>query len=736
MTEVFQSSSNHKQVTRPQVKTIYWVWMTIIVSLIICASITWLHFDEQKSIQQAVDSLNNLRLARIDLNKGFVQVSLSGAPDSPFERESGIVLIKQAVTSIDQSIEFLDGNNHETKARFDSQVELFYDALDKVKDESDLSGAKIVHLRVVFLELENLADLVDQQAQVNIANMMQQSNRKFLVVLGINALLLLVVFLIVFLISRAKDRSEVVLLKSEAKFRAIFENNHTPMWLLAPDSGNIIDANPAASKFYGIDHDHLVKLNVSDFNILSLEEVKEEMQKALLQKRSNFIFRHRIASGEIRDVEIYSGPIEHMGQTLLYSIIHDVTPRIQAERALEESENRFKLLFLLSPIGIMVHDEIIHLINPAGAKILGAENQEQIIGKPVKSIVAPERWHISEKRLKNLLQGEKGLYPVEQVFQQIDGTKFDAELMSIPITYQEKTAVQLIFMDISDRKKSENALLQAHTELQKLLEETNQTKQELMVEVDRRKETEEELNALNLELEDRVQKRTTQLEEAVHELEAFSYSVSHDLRAPLRGINGLSYLVLEEYKDVLDDKITDYLQRIRNETNRMGQLIDDLLRLAQIMRIEIRRTSIDLTYLAETISNRLLEETPNSTVEITIEHGLKCNADESLTEIVLTNLISNAIKYSATQAQPKVKFGHTKKKGINVFFVSDNGVGFDMANASKLFSAFTRLHKPAEFPGSGVGLATVQRIVQRHGGKIWAESAVNQGATFYFTLEE
>jgi len=269
----------------------------------------------------------------------------------------------------------------------------------------------------------------------------------------------------------------------------------------------------------------------------------------------------------------------------------------------------------------------------------------------------------------------------------------------------------------------------------RLFRQNEKHKEILVKQIITRKKAEEEIQKFNTELEQRIIERTAQLEITNKELESFAYSVSHDLRAPLRSIDGFSQALLEDYYEQLDDQGKNYLSRVRSSAQKMALLIDDLLNLARVTRTSMNPVKVDLSAIAESITQELRENDKQRRAVFLITPDLTDRGDSTLLSIVLQNLLDNAWKFTSKKPETRIEFGTVVMGGRRTYFIRDNGAGFNMNYADKLFTPFQRLHKPDEFAGTGIGLATVQRIIHRHNGKVWAEGEVEKGVTFYFTLD-
>ncbi|WP_455210264.1 PAS domain S-box protein [Kaarinaea lacus] len=411
------------------------------------------------------------------------------------------------------------------------------------------------------------------------------------------------------------------------------------------------------------------------------------------------------ADGSSFPVEYWSHPIRHEGKVVGAVVTFiDITERKRIEMELKEHrdnlqklvEERTAVLEQQATIIDQIHDSVVSTdLNGVivswnhGAERLFGYQKAEAMGQHI-SFLYPENEHefLRNEVIAPLLA--HGEHDLEVRMLKKGGEPFFAHL-SQSIRYDKSgTAIGMIgySMDISKSKQAE----------------------------------------------DELKRKALELEAINKELAAFSYSVSHDLRAPLRAINGFSNALAEDYADVIDETGKHYLQRIGAGADRMGLLIDDLLMLSRVTRNEIQWEKVDLTHMANEVVEKLQHEDPQRKVNINIEPDLTTVGDKRLLQIAMDNLLSNAWKYTLKSKHPEFSFGNSQQNGQKVFYVKDNGAGFDMKYSNKLFGAFQRLHSSNEFEGTGVGLATVQRIIRRHGGNIWADAEVDKGATFYFTL--
>ncbi len=475
--------------------------------------------------------------------------------------------------------------------------------------------------------------------------------------------------------------------------RLLFDNIPFPAWVFDAATLAMLDVNPAALIAYGYSREEFLSLTIKD--IRPSEDVPallETLAKAGDHTDIAALRRHRRKDGTLIDVEATSHPMVYDEKPARLVVAIDVAKRLTFERKLQFSEDRFRLFVsAVKDYAILMLDPQGRIVswNPGAERITGYRETE-IVGQHFSRFYPPEDLEQGKPECELKIASEEGRFEDEGWRVRKDGSRFWANVM---ITALRDESGQLCGFGKVTRDMTEQ------------------------------KRNEEQLRFQN-----------AQLLVANNELEAFSYSVSHDLRAPLRSINGFSQALLEDCADKLSHTEKEHLQRIRAATQRMSVLIDDLLNLSRVARAEIHREKISLSALANSIAAELRRNGPERTVDFRIEDGMEADGDLRLLHVVLENLLSNAWKFTSKRSSAHIEFGRDKQNGKCAYFVRDDGAGFDPAYAGKLFGAFQRLHALTDFPGTGVGLATVRRIIHRHGGEIWASGAIDQGATFHFTL--
>ncbi len=492
-------------------------------------------------------------------------------------------------------------------------------------------------------------------------------------------------------------QAEASLRASEERLRLLLGSVRDYAIYMLDPTGHVVSWNPGAEQIKGYRAEEIIGEHFSRFYVP--EDVAAGRPEAALRtaaaegRYEEENWRIRKDGSRIWADVVITAVRDDRGTLVGFAkVTRDLTERQRAEEALRASEDRFRTLAVTANDAIISADRHgnITYFNPGAERIFGYKAAE-VDGKPL-TVLMPERFRDAHSAgiARYLATGEARVVgkTVELAGQKNNGAEFPLELSLASWRRGSEVAFTAIIRDISQRKQTE-ATLRRHT---------------------------------------------TQVEAANAELDAFAYSVSHDLRAPLRGIDGFSQALLEDYADRLDDAGKDYLTRVRSASQRMATLIDDLLNLSRVTRSEMHIGPVDLSALATGIAEDMQKRDSGRRVEFAITPGLRVSADPGLMRVVLQNLLDNAWKFTRKRPDARIEVGSVPQDGRPAYFVKDNGAGFDMTYVGKLFGAFQRLHGAQEFDGTGIGLATVQRVIHRHGGRVWAEGAVGDGATFYFTL--
>jgi PAS domain S-box-containing protein len=500
--------------------------------------------------------------------------------------------------------------------------------------------------------------------------------------------------------------AEQALRESTEKIRAMFESM-TDGITFVDKEGNIVDSNEATVRMHEFESKEEL-IGRGAFELIAKSDqarALENMQKTLAVGRSGVIeYKLVTKTGREFDGELNAVLLrdEQGNPSAFVALTRDISARKRAEEALQESEEKYSMLFNEMLTGLSLHEIILDDngkpvdyrfldVNPAFEKHTGLK-KEDLVGRTVLEVLPGTEPIWIETSGEVALGGEPVHF--EQYSSEIG--KYYEVLTFCP----KKGQFATLSSDITERKKIEEELEEHRQHLEKLVEE-----------------------------------RTRELETVNQELEAFAYSISHDLKAPLRAINSFSAILQEEYSGVLDGGGMDYLNKVRASSLRMSQLIDDLLALSRLGRNELQLMTINLTHITKRIFAEITQDESERNFDFQMMDLPLVEVDVKLIEVLLTNLLTNAVKFTRGRAPAIIEFGFLPEEETPTFYIRDNGVGFDMKYADKLFAPFQRLHTEKEFEGTGIGLAIVQRVVRCHGGRIWVEAELDKGTTFYFTLQ-
>ncbi|MEE9914170.1 MAG: PAS domain S-box protein [Deltaproteobacteria bacterium] len=520
----------------------------------------------------------------------------------------------------------------------------------------------------------------------------------------------------------------------EEKFSRAFHSSPYAILLTRLSDGRIIEVNDGFVDIFGYQYADVKEESTPGLRIWDKPQSREALISDLLGRgkvrRREFQFRKK--SGELIDGLFSAEVITINHEKCILSSIDDISARKRAEEALQASNSYLERLnnALADAIFVVKYPErVVEYLNDAATAMFGY-SREEVLGKNGLLFYPDQAGYLrSHEFFQEAIQEGKNLARFETTLKRKNGGIFPVWFTATFLKENDRiTKFIVIVQDITEQKRDSDTIRQLNLALEQRVadrtKELNDTQVALLNLVDDLNQSTREINSANRSLE------------AVNqELASFSYTVSHDLRAPLRSISGFSAALQEDYGDRLGDEGKNYLERIQRATQVMGQLIDDLLNLSRVTKAEFYRQDFDLSGMVRELAEAEQQKNPLANLAIDIQEGIVVRADQRLMNIAMINLLDNAWKFTGKKEHPHIEFGAEIRNDETVIFVRDNGAGFNMAYVDKIFGAFQRLHKVDDYPGTGIGLATVRRIIERHGGRIWAEGEVGKGAAFFFTLE-
>ena len=510
-------------------------------------------------------------------------------------------------------------------------------------------------------------------------------------------------FVAVFANVTERKRLERELDAQRLRLKLLVENSGEAILLTQPD-GAVLAANPEACRMFGRSEEAICAAGRAGIVDLNDPRLARGLDERARQGRASGELRLRRGDGTTFPALITSRVYtDHDGAERTSMVIRDLSEREAAEASLRESEELYRSILRASPDDITVTDleGRILLVSPTAVTMLGYAHEADLLGRPMMEFLAPEDRARAAANVGLMFEGVFS-GPGEYGAVRADGSAFPIEANAEFIRDAEGQPTRIVFVvrDVTERRRAES-----------------------------------EIRRLNAELEERIVSRTEQRDAATSELEAFAYSVAHDVRTPLRAIDGFSAMVLADDAEALSQASVEHLERVRGAAQRMALLLDDVLGLSRVSRRDLSRSHVDLSALALDIAEELGAEQPGRAVEVVVAPRMTAEADPAMARMILRELLANAWKFTSKHPSARIEVGVDESEA-DAFYVRDDGAGFDMRYAGHLFGAFQCMHRPEEFEGNGIGLATVQRLVTRHAGRVWAEAEVDRGATFFFTLPQ